>query len=311
MSHAADVRAIKAFVDDGDANSEYIGWEEENEPDDSADKLEMNINGIKHFTFDVASRKLSSDQQELRQFVQLMNEFLSKTPPPSMKDAMKEATRLCVQYNLSSDMDEDAGDDAVFIPQSGTRKSNEQYQEEQELESIVESFEKSVNGSNKQAASRIIADYKGIYKTHGKYGFSAEPRKENLFVWDVRVGGFDKGSTLFRDLQQYQKKSGKDYVEMQMDFPVDYPFSPPFIRVVRPRFKFHTGHVTIGGSICMELLTRKGWTAANSIESVLISIHAELSSGNGEIDFSNPADYSDHEAKAAFQRVAQQHGWDK
>jgi hypothetical protein len=37
------------------------------------------------------------------------------------------------------------------------------------------------------------------------------------------------------------------------------PFSPPFIRVVEPRFAFHTGHVTIGGSICMELLTRRSF----------------------------------------------------
>lgn len=31
-------------------------------------------------------------------------------------------------------------------------------------------------------------------------------------------------------------------------------------------FGFVAGHVTIGGSICMEMLTRSGWTPTNDIE---------------------------------------------
>jgi hypothetical protein len=34
------------------------------------------------------------------------------------------------------------------------------------------------------------------------------------------------------------------------------------VRAIRPRFAFHTGHVTVGGSICIELLTSSGWCAA-------------------------------------------------
>jgi len=58
---------------------------------------------------------------------------------------------------------------------------------------------------------------------------------------------------LGRDLQESQRKFGIDFVELEMRFSEHYPFRPPFVRVVRPRFKFHTGHVTIGGSICMEI----------------------------------------------------------
>jgi len=32
----------------------------------------------------------------------------------------------------------------------------------------------------------------------------------------------------------------------------------------------------VGGSICMQLLTRSGWSAASSIESVLVQIRAEM-----------------------------------
>ena len=41
---------------------------------------------------------------------------------------------------------------------------------------------------------------------------------------------------------------------------------PPFVRVLRPRFKFLTGHVTVGGSICMQMLTKSGWSPANNME---------------------------------------------
>ena len=53
---------------------------------------------------------------------------------------------------------------------------------------------------------------------------------------------------------------------MEMSFPEDYPMAPPFVRVIRPKFRFLTGHVTIGGSICMQVLTKSGWSPGNDIE---------------------------------------------
>ena len=53
-----------------------------------------------------------------------------------------------------------------------------------------------------------------------------------------------------------------------MRLPADSPFSPPSLRVVRPRFRRQTGFV-INGALCMELLTPQGWNATFSIEAVL------------------------------------------
>ena len=67
-----------------------------------------------------------------------------------------------------------------------------------------------------------------------------------------------------------------------MRLPADYPFSPPSIRVVRPRFKRHTGYV-ISGALCMELLTPQGWNPTFSIEALLEQAsapHARLRSAN-------------------------------
>jgi ubiquitin-conjugating enzyme E2 Q len=67
--------------------------------------------------------------------------------------------------------------------------------------------------------------------------------------------------------------------------------------------------VTIGGSICTELLTNKGWTPANTIEAVIVSIRAGFLEGGARLDLHNKHDYSIAEAKDAFDRMVQTHGW--
>jgi len=100
-----------------------------------------------------------------------------------------------------------------------------------------------------------------------------------------------------------------DYVLFEMTFPKEYPNKPPFIRVLTPRFVHLTGHVTIGGSICMQLLTNSGWSPSNSIESIFIQIHCEMLTGKPRIDFNNTSPYSRSEADEAFVRVAERYKW--
>merc|ERR1712194_356403 len=90
-----------------------------------------------------------------------------------------------------------------------------------------------------------------------------------------------------------QHPSGESAVVMDVQFPDTYPMSPPFIRVVRPRFQMHTGHITIGGSVCMQLLTPSGWLPSVSLENVFVSIRSEMIEGGGHIDMENSGrDYS-------------------
>ena len=109
---------------------------------------------------------------------------------------------------------------------------------------------------------------------------------------------------------------------MEITFPPQFPSLPPFIRVVYPRFKFHTGHVTVGGSICISLLTlaeKVGWNPDTTMSSVLLLLHTTLIAGNARVvnfqheDFNHPypqLEYSGEEARRAFQRVARDHGWE-
>jgi hypothetical protein len=54
----------------------------------------------------------------------------------------------------------------------------------------------------------------------------------------------------------------------------DYPTSPFFLRVVSPRMVMYTGHVTAGGSICIEALvptgTQHGWQPTYTVEGMLV-----------------------------------------
>ncbi len=80
--------------------------------------------------------------------------------------------------------------------------------------------------------------------------------------------------------------------------------------MVRPRFVFHTGHITVGGSICMQVLTTSGWTVAISMENLFVDIITTICLGGGRLDMANWATpYSMEEARAAFARVARDHGW--
>jgi len=117
---------------------------------------------------------------------------------------------------------------------------------------------------------------------------------------------------LKQDVHRWARRYSKDpLVTLEVVFPSDYPISVPFVRVVRPRFVFHTGHVTVGGSLCTELLTRSGWTPMTP-SALLHSVCVMFKDGRGRVDIDGIAsnrDYTELEAKDAFTRVAQFHKW--
>lgn len=62
-----------------------------------------------------------------------------------------------------------------------------------------------------------------------------------------------------------------------------FPFEPPFVRVIQPVIS--GGYVLGGGAICMELLTKHGWSSAYSLESLVLQIAATLVKGKARIQF--------------------------
>lgn len=101
--------------------------------------------------------------------------------------------------------------------------------------------------------------------------------EDNLFEWYVRVYSVDPESELAYDMSE-QKIS---CILLHLIFPDNFPFAPPFMRVVEP--KIEKGFVMNGGAICMELLTPRGWASAYTVEAIIMQFIASLSKGRGRI----------------------------
>ena len=144
-------------------------------------------------------------------------------------------------------------------------------------------------------------------------GWYLEPEHiDNVYQWIVELHSFDAALPLAADL----KARGSTSVVLELRFGATFPFSPPFVRVVRPRFlpflSGGGGHVTAGGALCMELLTNSGWNAASSIESVLLQVRLAMSSTEpkpARLDPGPVRDYSAGEAMDAYRRACITHGW--
>eukprot|EP01116_Phalansterium_solitarium_P018994 TRINITY_DN5184_c0_g1_i4.p1 TRINITY_DN5184_c0_g1~~TRINITY_DN5184_c0_g1_i4.p1 ORF type:complete len:305 (+),score=13.45 TRINITY_DN5184_c0_g1_i4:923-1837(+) len=171
-------------------------------------------------------------------------------------------------------------------------------------QSIVDKFAP-ISGTG-AATERIMSELKHIMKSEPeRNGYSVEPVDDNLYQWELKLFSFDEDSPLGQDMKRYKKK----HVYLSITFPKTYPFAPPYIRVLRPRFQFRTGHITIGGSICMEALTNKGWSPANTIEAMIVSIRAQMLAGGARLDMHNRHDYTEEEARHAFDRMVREHNW--
>ena len=160
---------------------------------------------------------------------------------------------------------------------------------------------------NKKSIAKIIREYKQLISldpSQSKFRISVDP--DFPFLWKIFINKFDDKYALSQDMIKYNIEE----IELEVRFPDNYPFSPPFIRVVSPRFMHLTGHITTGGSICQEILTDKHWLPTCSIESLIIIIISEIIEGEGRLDPNKyHIPYSLNEAKESFVRVANSHGW--
>ena len=135
----------------------------------------------------------------------------------------------------------------------------------------------------------------------------------NMYQWVMHMHSIDLNLPLAMDMQRANIQA----IVLEIRFTANYPYVPPFIRVVQPRFLDFAlgggGHVTAGGAICMELLTNSGWNPASSLESILLQVRmaitsteprpARLSTGTG-------MGYQPGEAFEAYKRACRVHGWE-
>ncbi|KAF6754673.1 hypothetical protein DFP72DRAFT_812438 [Ephemerocybe angulata] len=135
---------------------------------------------------------------------------------------------------------------------------------------------------------------------------------DNLYRWVVEMHSFDPDIPIAKDMKREKINS----IIFEIRFPPTYPIAPPFFRIITPRFLpfIHGGggHVTGGGSICMDLLTSNGWLPSYNIPAVLMQIKLAISNLDprpARLAKNWQTPYSVSESLAGFKRAASTHGW--
>lgn len=167
-----------------------------------------------------------------------------------------------------------------------------------------------------QATDRLMKELKDIYRSDSyKAGvYSVELINDSLYEWNVKLQIVDSDSPLYNDMLQLKEKEGIDHILFNFHFKEMFPFEPPFVRVVAPVIT--GGYVLVGGAICMELLTKQGWSSAYTVEAVIMQIAATLVKGKARIQFGankiGKGQYSLARAQQSFKSLVQIHeknGW--
>ena len=138
--------------------------------------------------------------------------------------------------------------------------------------------------------------------------------ESTLDAWEVMLTAesFDDNGCreLAKEIRAYAERQNKPpHVKLLIQFGEEYPREPPFVRVVYPRFVQHTGHVTIGGSLCTPVLTSQAWDSNMTIVALLMHIQTTMIEGKGRVDLYERHEYTQEEAMSAYLRVASDHEW--
>lgn len=114
--------------------------------------------------------------------------------------------------------------------------------------------------ANPATTRRLMKDFQMLVKTQSEaadiadLGWYIDPNcTKNMYQWIVELHSFDPAIKLAQDM----KVKGHKSIVLELRFGPQYPMTPPFVRVIQPRFLCFQqgggGHVTAGGAMCMEV----------------------------------------------------------
>ncbi|KAL7037727.1 hypothetical protein ACKWTF_009336 [Chironomus riparius] len=230
------------------------------------------------------------------------------TDPEELEDVVGESEESDPEEDLPLELDEGRGSnkkDEMEVEHLATLERLRQTQRQDYLRG-------SVSGSV-QATDRLMKELRDIYRSDSfkRNIYSIELVNDSIYEWNIRLMSVDPDSPLHNDLLMLKEKEGKDSILLNIIFKETYPFEPPFVRVVHPIIS--GGYVLLGGAICMELLTKQGWSSAYTVEALIMQISATLVKGKARIQFgATKGQYSLARAQQSFKSLVQIHeknGW--
>eukprot|EP00038_Savillea_parva_P029600 m.72154 g.72154 ORF g.72154 m.72154 type:complete len:324 (+) comp8764_c0_seq2:2031-3002(+) len=140
--------------------------------------------------------------------------------------------------------------------------------------------------------------------------FDVDLCDENLFEWDVWLKKMDPDSKLAKDLKVLAASHGVGDIWIRMSFPDNFPFAPPFVRVLAPNIQ--GGFVLGGGAICMELLTPDGWSSAYTVEAIILQVMSDMVKGDARVVTRTSKPFNESEARRSYDylvKTHKKHGW--
>jgi len=172
-----------------------------------------------------------------------------------------------------------------------------------------------------RGAKRLMGEIKQMTARDGKLyddglKFNFKLVGDSINIWNITLpmednfkdSDYEPNSNNQPDIYKDAKKYKVANLEIEITFPDNYPFAPPFVRIVSPRFKFMTGHITSGGSVCTELLTHGGWVATTCVISLILMLKQNMYNGKARIDDTKLGQvYGYQEATAAYNRMLTNH----
>jgi ubiquitin-protein ligase len=176
------------------------------------------------------------------------------------------------------------------------------------------SCKKIVSSSTK----RLLKEIKLLHTNNDKYDSDLKfkyiftiPNDKDMEIlhFKIPIDNFktmndDNESPIYKDMKKYK------YSEILLEVRINdkYPFEPPFVRIIKPRFKYLTGHITIGGSICMDILIKQHWVPSCKLSNLIYLICNTIIKGEARLDASrHHINYTYDEALSAFKRMFNTH----
>ena len=153
---------------------------------------------------------------------------------------------------------------------------------------------------------RLMKEYMQVSHNDESSTFTVELVDDSLYEWNVKLLKIDPDSDLSVDMNE----TGFSHILLNIIFPDNFPFSPPFMWVVYPRIE--GGFVLEGGAICMELLTPSGWSSAYTVEAMIMQFAALVVKGKGRISKKSKHSFSRKDAESTFKKLVKTHekyGW--
>ncbi|XP_062367189.1 ubiquitin-conjugating enzyme E2 Q1 isoform X4 [Cinclus cinclus] len=209
---------------------------------------------------------------------------------------------LCKLYNLPQHPDVEMLDQPLPAEQS-TQEEVSSEEEDEEMPEDTEDLDHYEMKEEEPADGRKTED-EGIGKENLAILEKIKKNQRQDYLNGAVSGSVQATDRLMKELRDIYRspsfKGGYYAVELVNDSLYDWN-----VKLLK--------YVLGGGAICMELLTKQGWSSAYSIESVIMQISATLVKGKARVQFgANKNQYSLTRAQQSYKSLVQIHeknGW--